>query len=291
VAWLAGEIVTDLTKFPDGMDGTGAWVHNQTFSPSAAAIRRANAVAEFHGLDPRHPSVQANSHFTYWLYTSRGTTQCGTSKYHAPGSQGHEKADAAWMAAAGADGAKIDSCGGVQEPDQAIADYALWRDSFNATGKDMVFSLCGWKPLYSPVGYSLGNLWRISGDGRSWGPLTLAMDHNAYLGQNAGPGGWNGETLCPLALPLDAPPCARQQASKPYDDTLLALFIEIGLTRLGRVSRQNDRLLPRQFQGRTLRACTCWLGADLAATQLSRPVHLAPSRQAHDLPAAVASTD
>jgi len=181
------------------MKVTGEWVHNQTFSLSPMARRRIRAAARFNGLDPDLAEASA-SRFSYWLYTSRGVKQCGTSKYSAPGSQGHERADSAWFAGAGADGVKVDSCGGVQEPEKAIADYALWRDSLNATGRDMVFSLCGWKPLYAPPGQGLGNLWRISGDGRSWGPLSVALTHNAYLGQYSGPGGWNGETLvAPLA--------------------------------------------------------------------------------------------
>jgi alpha-galactosidase len=74
--WLAGrnaqgEMYEDLSKFPSGMKGLGDWVKAQGFH--------------------------------YGLYSCRGTCQCGTNTYHAPGSHGYEAADVDWMVAAGAD--------------------------------------------------------------------------------------------------------------------------------------------------------------------------------------------
>lgn len=106
----AGEMYEDLDKFPSGMAGMGAWVKAQGFH--------------------------------YGLYSCRGTCQCGTGTYNAPGSNGHEKADVDWMVAAGADYLKIDSCCGNQDHAVAFSDYAKWRDSMNATGKQVWFSLC-----------------------------------------------------------------------------------------------------------------------------------------------------
>ena len=58
------------------------------------------------------------------------------------------------------------------------------RDSLNATGKQVWFSLCGWHPWYAPPdpslnytgGASLGNSWRIDGDGKDWGALSDAVN-------------------------------------------------------------------------------------------------------------------
>lgn len=42
------------------------------------------------------------------------------------------------------------------------------RDALNATGRPILFSLCGWRKWYGPVGASLGNMWRISPDVIDW---------------------------------------------------------------------------------------------------------------------------
>lgn len=42
------------------------------------------------------------------------------------------------------------------------------RDALNATGRPILFSLCGWKHWYGPVGGGLGNMWRISLDVIDW---------------------------------------------------------------------------------------------------------------------------
>ena len=70
-----GQMYEDLEKFPSGMKGLGDWVHSQGF--------------------------------LYGLYSCRGTCQCGTATYSAPGSHGHEADDVDYMVAAGADYLKI----------------------------------------------------------------------------------------------------------------------------------------------------------------------------------------
>jgi alpha-galactosidase len=71
----------------------------------------------------------------------------------------------------------------------------------NATGtrEDPVwFSLCGWEQWYSPPdpslnylgGGSLGNSWRIAGDGSGWGPLSNCANQQADAAVYAGPGAW-----------------------------------------------------------------------------------------------------
>jgi hypothetical protein len=59
-------------------------------------------------LNTLGPNTQAQG-YVYGLYSCRGTCQCGTSTYSAPGSNGHEMADVDWMVAQGADYLKIDS--------------------------------------------------------------------------------------------------------------------------------------------------------------------------------------
>ena len=56
-------------------------------------------------------------------------------------------------------------------------------------------SLCGWNTWYAPAGASLGNSWRIAGDGTNWGALSNCINQNAPLQQFAGPGAWNDPDL------------------------------------------------------------------------------------------------
>ena len=163
-----GAMVEDFSKFPSGMTGLGTWIKGQGFH--------------------------------YGLYSCRGTCQCGTGTYHATGSHGFEAEDVAWMIQAGADYLKIDSCCGDQTHSVAFSDYGKFRDAMNATiGKNPVwFSVCGWNEWYSPpdpsVGYggggSLGNSWRIAGDGQDWKALSNCINQQADAAVYAGPGAW-----------------------------------------------------------------------------------------------------
>ena len=86
-------------------------------------------------------------HLKYGLYSCRGTCQCGEWDYQAPGSFGYEKRDVQWMADAGADFLKIDSCCASQDHATAFQEYGMWRDAMNATGTargaPIYFSICG----------------------------------------------------------------------------------------------------------------------------------------------------
>jgi len=158
-----GNMVWDSVKFPSGMKTLGDYIHSK-------------------GLK-------------YGLYTSRGNVQCGTSQYSAPGSQGYYQQDVKLMASWGMDYLKCDSCGGSQDHNVAFQEYGQIRDALNATGRPVFFSLCGWNSWYAPVGYSLGNSWRIDGDGDNWGDLTKAINTIAYITQYSSPGGWNDPDL------------------------------------------------------------------------------------------------
>ena len=173
--WLKGRyennsLYEDRVKFPSGMKALGEWVHNQVV-PGKGKIMK------------------------YGLYTCRGTCQCGTKQYQGPGGQGHEAEDTAWLADAGADYLKVDSCCGSQDHDTAFSDYGKWRDGLNATGRPVVLSLCGWNTWYAPKGDSLGNSWRIAGDGTNWGALSNCINLNVDLQQYASPGAWNDPDL------------------------------------------------------------------------------------------------
>lgn len=93
---------------------------------------------------------------------------------------------------------QIDSCCGNQDHAVAFSDYAKFRDAMNATGKQVWFSLCGWEAWYSPPdpslnylgGGSLGNSWRIAGDGSGWGPLTNCLNTQAGAAPYVGLGAW-----------------------------------------------------------------------------------------------------
>lgn len=76
------------------------------------------------------------------MYTDRGTALC--SGVPGTGSEGHEVGDAQYFAAAGADYVKEDSCEAPTDHATAFAEYAAFRDALNATGRQIVFNLCGW---------------------------------------------------------------------------------------------------------------------------------------------------
>ena len=103
-----------------------------------------------------------------------------------------------------ADYLKEDSCTASQDHKEAFAEYGRMRDALNATGRPIVFSLCGWNPWYSnpdPVlnytgGKELANLWRIGPDDTNWNGILANININSQLAANAGPDkGWNDPCL------------------------------------------------------------------------------------------------
>ena len=65
-------------------------------------------------------------------------------------------------------------------------------------GQEGFFSLCGWEDWYAPPdesiayagGPSLGNSYRIHGDGSSWDHLSGCTNTIAAIGKWSKPGGW-----------------------------------------------------------------------------------------------------
>jgi alpha-galactosidase len=76
----------------------------------------------------------------FGVYTDRGTKTCGGR----PAAEGHEAKDAATYASWGVDYLKEDSCNAPGDHPTAFKQYGAMRDGLNATGRPIVFSLCGW---------------------------------------------------------------------------------------------------------------------------------------------------
>jgi len=150
-----GVIQADPVGFPQGMKAVADYVHSK-------------------GLK-------------FGVYTDRGMITCARR----PASKNYERIDAQTYASWGVDFLKEDSCNATQDQQGAIQEYATMRDALNATGRPILFSLCGWHDWYAPVGDSLSNMWRIAGDGQSWPAVIRNVNVNAKLGIYAKPGAWN----------------------------------------------------------------------------------------------------
>jgi alpha-galactosidase len=122
------------------------------------------------------------------LYTDRGTHTCQKR----PGSWLHEKLDANTFAAWEIDFLKEDSCYAVSTiHSYAFFQYSVMRDALNATGRQIVFSICGWNRWYATQGPELGNIWRIASDNVNWNSVYAAARQMEQVTKYAGPGGWN----------------------------------------------------------------------------------------------------
>lgn len=92
------------------------------------------------------------------IYGDRGSMTCASR----PGSGGRERVHARQFAEWGIDYLKYDSCWASSRHDTAFDEYGRMRDALNATGRPILFSLCGWNAWYAPMGDHLGNSWRIA---------------------------------------------------------------------------------------------------------------------------------
>ncbi len=157
-----GDIQPDAKRFPSGMKALGDYIHAK-------------------GLK-------------FGIYSDAGLKTCAGR----PGSRGYEYQDARQYAAWGVDYLKYDWCmAGTQD---APSSYYIMSAALQATGRDIVFSICEWgnsKPW--TWGPQIGNLWRTTGDiydawegvkGYSLGMLNI-LDKQAELHPYARPGHWN----------------------------------------------------------------------------------------------------
>ena len=104
----------DLDKFPSGMKALGDWIKAQVVPAIGANVVPATGANMQPDWIKEQVVPTAGTNMRYGLYSCRGTCQCGTGTYSAPGSHGYEAADVDWMVAAGAQYLKIDSCCGSQ---------------------------------------------------------------------------------------------------------------------------------------------------------------------------------
>lgn len=143
--------------------------------------------------------------FKFGIYTSRGSKTCEGRA----GSLGHEKEDAAMFANWGVDFLKNDGCYdnecfvdwqrsldssvwrcGSDNRKSVTDKYRRMRDALNASGRQILYEVCGWEPWYAPVGAELGNMFRIAADVRSWNDVYQTAQVMHQIGRNGKPGGW-----------------------------------------------------------------------------------------------------
>ena len=116
-----GSLVADPVAFPDGIRAVADAVHSR-------------------GLK-------------LGIYSDRGLMTCAGR----PASGGREAQHARQLASWGVDYLKYDSCWASNRHATAFEEYGRMRDALNATGRPILFSLCGWNAWYAPVGDQLGN--------------------------------------------------------------------------------------------------------------------------------------
>lgn len=150
-----GLIVPDAERFPSGMKALANYVHEK-------------------GLK-------------FGLYTDAGPKTCEGR----PGSLGYEQLDADTYADWGVDYVKVDWC--HSDSLSAPVQYRKFREAFDATGRDMVLSICEWgRNLPWEWAGDIGQLWRTTADIRdNWDSVLWILEANNRHHEAAGPGHWN----------------------------------------------------------------------------------------------------
>jgi alpha-galactosidase len=127
------------------------------------------------------------------LYTSPGPKSCAGYE----GSYGHIARDAQTFAAWGIDYLKHDLCSGeafYNTPETVYATYQEMGEALNATGRDIVYSLCQYGRFdVGSWGRAVGgHLWRTTGDieDNYESMARIGFDKNG-VAHHSGPNGWN----------------------------------------------------------------------------------------------------
>lgn len=154
-----GRLVADPVKFPSGIAGLAAYVHER-------------------GLK-------------LGIYGDAGTKTCAGY----PGSLGREKLDAETWASWGVDYLKYDNCYNQSDGSRAdfVRRYTAMREALDSVPRPIVYSICEWgqsQPWEWAKG--VGHLWRTTGDiSDDWPSVREIIAANAKLAAHAGPGHWN----------------------------------------------------------------------------------------------------
>jgi alpha-galactosidase len=135
------------------------------------------------------------------IYEDAGTATCAGD----PGSFGHEAQDAATFASWGVDYVKYDRCsipyGDFPDESERQVQQTLYTrmsNALNATGREIVFSMCNPGPGQDPWqwGAPIANLWRTTLDGQdNFGSMLLNFEATVGLFADARPGAWNDPDL------------------------------------------------------------------------------------------------
>lgn len=139
---------------------------------------------------PDFPSLIEYVHskgLLFGLYSDAGNLTCAGR----PGSLGYEKEDAMQYAKWKVDYLKYDNC--HNEGTSVTARYPVMRDSLNATGRPIFYSMCEWG-VADPATWAgdVGNSWRTTPDiSDNWASMISRADENNLWAGFARPGGWN----------------------------------------------------------------------------------------------------
>lgn len=129
------------------------------------------------------------------LYSSAGSWTCEPRKQNRgfPGGLGHEKQDAALIAAYGVDYLKYDNCN--NENVDARIRYRAMGEALRATGRPIFYSLCEWgeNKAWLWAGEPVAaQSWRTTGDIEdTYASMRGIYEQNVVLSSHAGPGHWN----------------------------------------------------------------------------------------------------
>jgi alpha-galactosidase len=164
--------------------------------------RDASGVLQPNEKFPKMPELGQYLHqqgMKFGIYSSPGARTCGGLA----GSLDHETADAKTWANWGVDYLKYDWCsyndylGTPQNTwtvDQQVLPFRKMTDALNATGRDMLHSVCNWgmNDVWKWAPKTGGQLWRTTGDIEdSWASLSTIGFGQADLADYSQIGAWN----------------------------------------------------------------------------------------------------
>ena len=162
-----GRLVANADRFPSGIDGLADWLHAR-------------------GLK-------------LGIYSDVGPATCQGF----PGSYGHYDLDAQTFADWGIDYLKFDTCHlTAQETKDPGPFYANMSAALNATGKDIVFSICNWGK-HDPWEWApaIANSWRTTQDlYPSWNRVVTILDATAPLAAYATRGAFNDPDMLEVGI-------------------------------------------------------------------------------------------